>query len=231
MDALLLDYNGVIVDDEPLHFRAFRDALAEAGIALDDAAYAADYLGLDDRAAFREALRRDGQDVDPEHVARLVRRKATHYATLAERELVIVPGVVEFVLAAARSAFVAVVSGAIRPEIDDGLARAGLDRVIATVVSAEDVAASKPDPAGFRLALRRLASRHPGTAWRACVIEDSLPGLAAARTLGAGCVMLSTSHPAAALSAAGADAVWPTFSGRGSGDLAPHFRPVGVAGG
>ena len=39
MDALLLDYNGVIVDDERLHFASFRDILQEEGIALTQAEY------------------------------------------------------------------------------------------------------------------------------------------------------------------------------------------------
>ncbi|HWO89679.1 MAG TPA: hypothetical protein VNL98_11075, partial [Gemmatimonadales bacterium] len=57
-----------------------------------------------------------------------------------------------------------------------------------------------------------------------CVVEDSLPGLAAARALGAGCVMLATSHRPADLAAA--DLVWENFVGHSHLELAPLFRPA-----
>jgi beta-phosphoglucomutase len=225
-DALLLDFNGVIVDDEPLHFLAFREVLSAEGIRLGKALYYAEFLGCDDRAAFRKAFARDGRAVGPEALRELVARKAIRYRALAERQLAVVPGVASFVRAAARDAVIAVVSGAIRPEIDVGLAKAGIADLVETIVSADDVATTKPDPAGFRLALARLAAGRPGEAWRALVIEDSLPGLEAARAIGAGCAMLTTSHQAPLLAAA--DAVWTSFDGHAPADLAAHWRPVEV---
>ncbi len=222
-DALLLDYNGVIVDDEPLHCDAFRAVLEEEGLPITRDAYYAEYLGLDDRACFRKALRGDGRPFPPGEVAHLVERKGRRYRALAARGLPLVPGVGAFVREAARRARVAVVSGAARGEIEPGLARAGLAGVVAAVVTSEDVATSKPDPAGLRLALRRLGGQAAGP-WRVAVAEDSLPGLAAARALGAGCLMLATAHPAAAL--AGADLVWATFEGHRPDELQPLFREV-----
>lgn len=225
MDALLLDYNGVIVDDEPLHFAAFRDVLAGDGIVLDEAAYYADYLGFDDRAAFREAYHRAGRPLDPAGVQRLVRRKAAAYAALAARDLPLVPGVTAFAQSvAARGIRLAVVSGALPEEIARGLARAHLEGVVEVVVSAEDVSGTKPDPAGYRRALAALAGRHGGAIWRVAAIEDSLPGLEAARALGAGCVMLTTSHAAGTLR--GADRVWSDFLGHDAADLEPVWREV-----
>jgi beta-phosphoglucomutase len=224
MDALLLDYNGVIVDDEPLHCVAFRDVLAEAGIVIEEPEYWSDYVGIDDRAAFREAFRRAGRAVEPAGVGRLVARKASRYAALAERQFELVPGVARFVRQAACAGPVAVVSGALRAEITAGLARGELADAVAIVVAQEDVAVSKPDPAAYRLALSRLAIAHPRERWRVCVVEDSLPGLAAARALGAGCVMLTTAHAKEAL--AGADLVWDSFEEHTPADLGPYWRAV-----
>ena len=224
MDALLLDFNGVIVDDEPLHFVAFRAVLAAEGIALDEEVYYAHYLGCDDRAAFRQAFASRERTLAPDRLADLIARKAARYAELAARELVVVPGVAAFARAAAAHAVLAVASGAIRPEIEIGLAKAGIRDLIGTIVSAEDVSTTKPDPALFRLALRRLAATRAAAPWRAAVIEDSLPGLAAARAIGAGCVMLTTSHDAGAL--AGADLVWATFEGHAPRELEMLWRPV-----
>jgi len=224
MDALLLDFNGVIVDDEPLHFASFRDLLRDEGITLDAASYAADYLGIDDRAAFRKVMERHGRAAGEADLRRFVARKSERYLGLARRELKVVPGVRDFIASAAGAARIAVVSGALRAEIEIGLEVAGVRGAVEVIVSAEDVAAAKPDPEGFRQALGQLSLRHGTSRWRAVIIEDSLPGLAAARALGAGCVMFTTSHAAPALSAA--DRVWASFDGHAPAELEPLWRPV-----
>ena len=68
---------------------------------------------------------------------------------------------------------------------------AGLRPHFAEIVAAEDVGACKPDPQGYNRAreVLELAPR------RCVVVEDSLPGLAAARAAGLRCAMLATSHP------------------------------------
>jgi beta-phosphoglucomutase-like phosphatase (HAD superfamily) len=106
-----------------------------------------------------------------------------------------------------------------------GLERAGIADAVSVIVTSEDVATSKPNPAGFRLALRLLAAREPGP-WRAVVIEDSLPGLAAARAIGAGCLMLATAHEARELAAA--DRVWTSFERHHPDELGPLLREVAV---
>jgi HAD superfamily hydrolase (TIGR01509 family) len=222
-DALLLDYNGVIVDDEPLHCEAFLAVLGEEGIAVSPDAYWAEYLGLDDRACFRKALYADGRPIPPRDVAHLVARKGAYYRALARRSLPVVPGVGAFVREAVNRRQVAVVSGATRQEIALGLERAGIADAVSVIVTRDDVPTSKPDPAGLRLALARLAAATPGP-WRAAVAEDSLPGLGAARALGAGCLVLTTAHPAAVL--AGADLVWSSFEGHHPDELEPIFREV-----
>jgi len=219
--VVLLDFNGVVVDDEPIHFAALRDVLAPAGVPVDEATYYADYLGLDDRACVREAFRRAGVTLDAAGLARLAERKAARYQDLTRDALPLVPGVQAFVRAAAAAALVAVVSGARRDEIERGLARAGLADAVGFVVSAEDVRRTKPDPEGHRRALAAIAA---GRRVRVVVIEDSLPGLAAARALGAGCVMLTTSYHAADVR--DADLVWNSFEGHTPAELAPLFRAV-----
>jgi HAD superfamily hydrolase (TIGR01509 family) len=224
-DILLLDYNGVLVDDEPLHGAAFFAVLAEEGLPLSREDYYAEYLGMDDRACFRLALNRDGRPIVPGDVGHLVERKRARYLALAEQGLPLVAGAAAFVREAARRWPVAVVSGATRREIALGLARAGIADVVRAVVSCDDTPTSKPDPAGFRLALARLSAAAPDPC-RAAIAEDSLPGLAAARALGAGCLMLATTHPAATL--AGADLVWTSFDGHHPAELEPLFREVAV---
>ena len=73
--------------------------------------------------------------------------------------------------------------------------------------------ACKPDPQGYQRA-RELLALAPN---RCVVVEDSLPGLAAARGAGLRCAMLSTSYEAAAIEKA--DLIWPDFVGRTPADL------------
>jgi beta-phosphoglucomutase len=224
MDALLLDYNGVIVQDEPLHFASFRATLAEEGITLSEQEYFSHYLGLNDRVAFQKAFERAGRPFARASVEPIVQRKSRAYLRLAERGLKVVPGVAAFVEAAARSARVAVVSGALGAEIPLGLRRAGIEHLVEVLVSSDDVTTTKPDPEGFRIALARLAQRHGTREWRAVVIEDSLPGVGAARALGAGCVAITTSHGADELK--DADLVWTSFDGHDPAEMTPLWREV-----
>ena len=220
--VLLLDYNGVVVDDEPLHFAALRDVLAIERIALDEAGYYADFLGFDDRAGIREAFRRAGRPLEPERVLRLAARKARWYAESTRAGLPLVPGVRRFVREAAALARIAIVSGALREEIRVGLAQAGIAEAVECIVSAEDVARGKPDPEGHRLAIATLTGG--ASVARVVVVEDSLPGLTAARALGAGCLALATTQDGAALTTA--DLVWDSFEGHAARELVPLLREV-----
>ena len=224
MKALLLDYNGVVVDDEPLHYESFRQVLADDGITLTPAEYESTYLGLDDRAAFRKAMERYGLALDDAGFQRRVALKSSRYLERAVSELTVVPGVTDFVRAVAASARIAVVSGALAEEIPLGLERAGIRDLVDVLVSSGDVKTSKPHPGGFQLALRRLSALHGQEEWEAVVVEDSLPGIGAAHALGAGCLAITTSHPAEALREA--DLVWRSFEEHQPAELERLWRTV-----
>ena len=217
-EALLFDYNGVITDDEEQHRATFAELLAEAGIALSREQYYADYLGCDDRTSFVQAFRSAGKPLDPATLEVLVARKSQAYARLTGTAPALVPGAAAFVRAASERFRMGLVSGAQRREIEPALAAAGLADCFEVIVAGEDVPRCKPDPGGYlaaRAALARGGSLEP----RRCVaIEDSLAGLRAARSAGMRCVMLTTSHPAAALAAA--DLVWSSFAGHDPAELA-----------
>jgi len=215
--ALLFDFNGVIVDDEEQHRLSFGAVLAEAGIALTREQYYADYLGFDDHACFVAAFARAGVPLSRARARALVAEKARRYAELTAASLPLVPGVAPFVERAAQEFRLGLVSGALRREVARGLERAALTHYFGVVVAAEDVPACKPDPAGYLAARAALAGRGSLDTARCVVIEDALPGLAAARAAGMRCAMLATSYPPAALE--GADLVWRSFVGHDPGEL------------
>jgi HAD superfamily hydrolase (TIGR01509 family) len=216
--AILFDFNGVIVDDEPQHCAALIATLADYGYALDRDSYYRDYLGFDDRECFRFSFGKLGRAVDEPALAEAIERKHAHYARAVRDSMRLVPGAQDFVEAAALDGYqLAIVSGALRREIDLVLDLAGLRPHFAEIVAAEDVSACKPDPQGYNRAREALALAPS----RCVVIEDSLPGLAAARAAGLRCAMLATSHDRQDCTAA--DAVWQDFTGHAPAELPwPH---------
>jgi HAD superfamily hydrolase (TIGR01509 family) len=216
--GILFDFNGVLIDDEPQHCDALIATLGEYGYPLDRETYYRDYLGFDDRECFRFTFERAGEAVDESRLLEAIERKNGHYERAIRADMRLVPGAVDFVEAAALDGLqLAIVSGALRREIALVLDLAGMAPHFSEIVAAEDVSACKPDPQGFQRAREALGV----TAARCVVVEDSLPGLAAARAAGLRCAMLATSHAAEAL--AGGDAVWPDFVGRAPDDL-PWFH-------
>ena len=214
VSAILFDFNGVIIDDEPQHCAALIATLAEDGVELDRDTYYRDYLGFDDRECFRFTFERLGRPLDERGLAGAIERKNAHYERAIRGSMRLVPGVESFIEDAALDGFqLAIVSGALRREIELVLELAGLRPHFSEIVAAEDVSACKPDPEGYNAARAALAI----TQRRCMVIEDSLPGLAAARAAGLRCAMLSTSHGEDAC--AGADLVWPDFSGHEPAEL------------
>jgi HAD superfamily hydrolase (TIGR01509 family) len=218
--AILFDFNGVIVDDEEQHRLTLASLLADEGIALSRAQYYEEYLGWNDRMSFLAAFQRADKPLAGDRLDALVAEKSRRYERLIEQSLTLVPGAVEFVARAAQRWRLAIVSGALRREIEQVLDRIGLRRHFEVVVAAEDVKHCKPDPEGYLGALAQLAARRPLTVGRSAAIEDSLPGLAAARAAGLRCTMLTTSHEPQAL--ADADAVWPSFIDHEPAELFPR---------
>ena len=119
--STLFDFNGVLVDDESVHLAAFRAVMAPLGIVIDDATYAARYLGFDDAGAFRAMLVDSGAEPTDAEVARLVEAKKPLYMELIADGLVVFEGAADLVRRRAALGPVGIVSGALRHEIEHAL--------------------------------------------------------------------------------------------------------------
>jgi len=198
LQAVIFDFDGVIADSEPLHFRAFQQALAEEGLELSPKEYYARYLGYDDVGMFQAFGEDRGLPMEAARVTQLVTRKGTKLQAMLNAGSVLFPGAVEFVRAAARAVPIAIASGALRHEIDEIIAAAGVSDLFAAIVASGDTPESKPSPAPYRLAFERLRDVS-GIALdpRRCVaIEDSRWGLESARGAGLRCVGVTNSYAA-----------------------------------
>ena len=201
--AIIFDFDGVIANSEPLHFRAYRDILAEEGIALTEASYYADYLGFDDVGAFAAVAAAHQRTWNAAQIANLVARKAVVLEGLERNVSVLFPGAADAVRRAAARMPVAIASGARGEEIRRLLAREGLLGCFTAIIAAEDAPVSKPAPDPYLRALARLAPAL-GDRLRAsdCIaIEDSHWGLESARAAGLRTVAVTNTYPASELSA------------------------------
>ena len=197
MRAVIFDFDGVIADTEPLHFEGLRRTLAEIGITLTQADYYANYLGFDDRGCILEALRLNGRAAPLALVHELMQHKAKAYLASIKDHLTIFPGVQAFVEAAAAAYPIAIASGALRQEIELILEQAGIRKAFRHITSAEDVRHGKPNPEPFLHALEglnRVCPASPIAADGCLVIEDSLPGIKAARAAGMKVLAVANTH-------------------------------------
>ena len=209
LKAILFDFDGVLVDTEPLHFQAFQKVLAEEGVALNEQDYYAKYVGLDDKGCFQAVL--SGRPLSAETIPRLVERKAKLLLEQLKTNLRIYPGIAEFVAVTALRYRLAVVSGALRHEIEYGLEAAGIRKQFEQITAAQDVRNGKPDPEGYLHALRQLNLHAPLTAPECLVIEDTIPGIQAAHAAGMRCLAVSNTFSPTELSLA--DALTSTLKG------------------
>ena len=159
--AAVFDFDGVIVDSEPLHFRSLRDALLPRQIEITHEEYWDHLLAHDDKSSIRLAFERRGERPDAERLARVERVKIERFAELIP-EVPVFPGAREVIGALAAELPLAIASGARHEEIEAILAGIGLRDAFAAVVGAEDAARTKPDPAPYLEAARQLEEPRPG---------------------------------------------------------------------
>ena len=219
--AVIFDFNGIIVDDEPIHFELFQRVLEEEGIKLTEADYYTRYLGCDDRGAFSTAYREHGRELSQPKLAQLIERKAAYYREEIKSKMRVFPGVQTLIPELARKLPLAIASGALKHEIEIILSGFGLLAYFRAIVSAEDVTRGKPEPEIFLKALAQLnaahSNDHPISPAECLVIEDSKEGIRGARRAGMKCLAVTNSHPAELLDEA--DSIVGSLEGIGSRQL------------
>ena len=202
--AIVFDFDGVIANSEPLHFRAFRDVLARRGVELTEPDYYTRYLGYDDLGAFRAIAKDRGRTWSAGELTSLTADKAERMEALERDASVLFPGAADAIRRAAAAVPIAIASGALGVEIRRVLDGASLTHHFRAIVAAEDTAAGKPAPDPYQRAVALLSESIGDTVLAAdCVaIEDSRWGIASARAAGLRAVGVTTSYDAGELSEA-----------------------------
>lgn len=187
LKAILFDCDGVIADTEPVHFELFKEVLATEGITLSREEYYKEYVGMTDRECFQNVYRQVGRYLAPDDLDVLMKRKHALFTEVLPTKLVAYPAVIDLIRIAEKKYPLAVVSGALRPEIELICDALRIRNAFKVIVSAEDIKHGKPDPEGYLIGARLL-----GIPVHQCVgIEDTPAGISAVKGAGMKCVAIA----------------------------------------
>lgn len=205
--AFFFDFDGVIVDSEHIHMAAALRVAQTHGISFDEKYYFDILLGFDDAGLFARLWQDNGRELSADLRHELSRGKNRFFLELVKTKVNYFDGVIDFIKALAeRGIPLAVVSGALKSEIAACLAPAKLDAYFSYVVSAEDVAKSKPSSESYQRAFELMQKQMPALKASECwAIEDSSAGIESAK--GAGLHVLGITHSLPASELRSADAV------------------------
>ncbi|MFN3167867.1 MAG: HAD family hydrolase [Phycisphaeraceae bacterium] len=209
-NAIIFDFDGVIVDSEPLHYQAFVMVGKSFNFTFTWEQYMAQYIGFDDRDAFRYML---AQAIEGGHTPdiadvhktldRLIEMKRRAFEALAATGTHAIGGTCELIEEAHAAGLpIAIASGALHADIDQMLNLLNIRDKFEIIVAADDVEHSKPDPTTYAMALEKLAEQHPDaglTPGTTLAIEDTRAGLASAKGAGLQTLALTTTSPAEVL--------------------------------
>src|SRR5438045_1706265 len=174
-DAVIFDFDGVIVDSEPVHCRAYLETSATMGVPLTRGRYYRELIGMDDRGAVEHLYRVADLKFDETIYRRFLTDKSSRVLRmLSDGTLQPLPGVKALLThLSERNCAIGIYSAALRRELETMLRGVRLEKYFQIVTAAEDVQVSKPDPSGYVLTARHLSEtiRRPLLVERCLVIE------------------------------------------------------------
>ncbi|MBK9156492.1 MAG: HAD hydrolase-like protein [Chloracidobacterium sp.] len=136
--AILMDFNGVVIDDEPIQLAIYRSMFADEGVEVSDEAYYS-RLGMDDKTFAASVLEEAGKPADIDRVLELTASKTRKWRESIESAVPLFPDVENFIRKMSVEFALGLVSMSKREEIDFVLEKTGLTECFSAIVSAEDV--------------------------------------------------------------------------------------------
>jgi beta-phosphoglucomutase len=191
ISAIVFDFDGVLVDSEPLHLRSYQEVLSSMGATLPAEEYYANYLGFDDEGVFRALSEARGWGLTAAQIATLITEKTAAMDALLGETDVLYPGAAACLERLAAVWPLGIASGGLRQEIERILRKSGLHRHIRFLVAAGDTPAGKPAPDPYR----RAAELHGKRPANCLAIEDSRWGIQSAKDAGLWCIGITHTYP------------------------------------
>lgn len=201
LKGVLFDFNGVIINDEPLHEKLLEQILIEENLRPNPKDFRELCLGRSDRACLTDLLTQRGRMVTDKYLDDLITRKSRYYQQqlAAIDKLPLYPGLDDLIFQIRAAGLkMGIVSGAVRSEIELVLERSNLQEHFSVIIAGDDIRTSKPDPEGYLLAVRRLNETFPGLDLQPAqclAIEDTFAGIEAAKHAGMPVVGVANTYP------------------------------------
>jgi beta-phosphoglucomutase len=215
--AIFFDFNGVIIDDEGIQMRAYKEVFRGHDIDLIDEWYL-EALGMNDKTFVSYVFERAKKPVDPSVLSEVLAAKIDLHRGMIEDELPLFPGVLTFLKNVSRHFSIGLVSMANKVEIGYVFERAKLGPLFSVLITADDVSVCKPAPDCYRAGFDKLNEKRqqdrllPLLPSECLAIEDSPPGIQSARAAGMHALGVTNTVSAQALRTAGAEVVTPSLA-------------------
>lgn len=187
LEAIIFDFDGVIVDSERVKFDSLKPILREYGITLRDSAYR-HKVG---RKTLDFLQDRFGKKLSRAQIRTITDRRRVGQMRQLSRYAKPIPGVKQLIRALQRKQLkLCIATGSMRHVVLPLLRALDLRKAFPVLVTGEEYRGSKPDPLVYRIALRKL-KRNPQNV---LVIEDAPAGIIAAKRAGIPVVGIATTH-------------------------------------
>lgn len=182
--AVIFDMDGVLVDSEPLYYKADQKMFANLGVPFTQEDVQG-LAGVNSRSGAIGILKRHPELTCTVDELDEIYRASLLNALKTSSELCLIPGVFEWIKQLHEDGYrIAVASSSTAPMVAYVMERFGLDRIMDAVINGEMVRVAKPDPEIFLLAAKKI-----GVLPQYCtVIEDSTFGIRAAKAAGMRCL-------------------------------------------
>lgn len=182
--GVLFDYNGVIVNDEPLHEAAFARVLSRYNIRLNSTMYQKFCFGRTDREGFEDLQAHFRQELSGQPIDKLIEEKQEEYRRLSPPEDILYPGVTNVIKNLKGCAKLGVVTSGERTKVAEVLKKGAILAAFDFLITAEDIDKGKPDPQCYLKGIQALGL--PPS--KIVALEDSPAGVQAAKAAGIKCI-------------------------------------------
>jgi beta-phosphoglucomutase-like phosphatase (HAD superfamily) len=211
IDAVLLEFEGVIADTSATRRMTLLETLRDDGVALSESEYIEHCAGMPVRASVRAALALRNFARDETLVELVATRTERRFAELVGTGLSLVHGVAELIETLQGQTRLGIVSRASRIDIDATLALGQLDHAFEFIIAGDDAYQPKPSPAPYVGAVDRLARRRSVNRKNVVALEDGAAGIRSAKAAGLRCAVVGALPVHVAVSA---DALIPSLVGQ-----------------
>jgi beta-phosphoglucomutase len=176
-DAILFDFDGVLVDSEPVHVECWSEILGDFGLSLKWESWAAECIGVSDRQMLERMSKQVHPAIDVETLYATYPRKRDRFRQLMEQRMPFFDGAREL-FESLHEYRLALVTSSGRPEVEPVLRKAGLFEYFDATVCFGEVAKIKPAPDPYLKAAEMVGAKRP------LVVEDSEAGVESGRAAG-----------------------------------------------